>query len=105
MLFNPGFLIFIERVLDYVGISGCAKRRLGWTSLPRSQKSQKFSKKNNMKLVGYTLRVQNDRSKSPPTSFRFSRAGAATCWNLTVCTFGLLFAPASEGSCQEKSQE
>ena len=49
-----------------------------WGLVPPNPKSpQKLSKKNGMKLVGYTFRLKN-YVKIPSITLRFFRAGAAT---------------------------
>ena len=63
-------------------VRGCgpvaAPRGGDWGDFPPiSQRSLKLSKKNGIKLVGYTFRRKN-YVKIPPTSFEFVRAGATT---------------------------
>ena len=62
--------------------SGGATGGLGWTCPPNPKSRQKFSKKNAIKLVRYTLRLNNYVKILPPPPLPISlgifRAGATT---------------------------
>ena len=45
---------------------------------PNPESQQKLSKKNGIKLVGYTFRLKKYFKSPPPISLGFFRAGAAT---------------------------
>ena len=89
-LFSMNLKLSDEKLSD---ISGGATGGLGGLSPPNPKSRQKLSKKNGIRLVGYTFRLRN-YVKIPFISLGFFRAGAATVGHHQISdnkTFGQNF--------------